>query len=334
MAENIRWILEREGPEARIVVWAHNDHVATQPGQMGWHLRRMFGPDLLTVGFAFNRGSFQTMQLHPLQGGTLRAFTVGPAPAGSFDGTLAAAGLTLAAVDLRRIPDDGPAHRWFTSARATHSIGGGYLEADDMSFRGLSARQVLPSHYDAILFVDTTTAARPTASGQVRPRAILEAPRNLGFEEGPPGDTPPGWEPPTRLAGVLYQAATSVERPSSGARCAVIRRLPGERYSEVGGSLVQQVAAGPYRGRSIAVGAAARVEPSASGDHAYLWVRVHGPGRRVQDLGVVRIAGADWQRYEIVGDVAADAEMVAFGLYLVGDGAAYLDAVSIAAVDR
>jgi erythromycin esterase len=28
MAENIRWILEREGPDARIVVWAHNAHVA------------------------------------------------------------------------------------------------------------------------------------------------------------------------------------------------------------------------------------------------------------------------------------------------------------------
>ena len=58
MAENAIWLLEQEGPDAKIVLWAHNLHVSTRTGWMGMHLREVFGDDLVIVGFDFFAGSF------------------------------------------------------------------------------------------------------------------------------------------------------------------------------------------------------------------------------------------------------------------------------------
>jgi erythromycin esterase len=113
---------------------------------------------MVVFGFAFNRGSFQAMEMpFPSKTG-LRNFTVGPAPEGSLDATLAAAGLRLAAIDLRRLPKKGPAARWFGEPRATRSICAGYAE---QSAAGFLDMQVAPQSYDAILFVEKTKAARP-----------------------------------------------------------------------------------------------------------------------------------------------------------------------------
>src|SRR5262249_53176124 len=58
MAENIRWILEYEGPGTKMVTWAHNWHVATRTGWMGSHLREALGRDMVVFGFAFYQGGF------------------------------------------------------------------------------------------------------------------------------------------------------------------------------------------------------------------------------------------------------------------------------------
>lgn len=62
MAENVRWVLDREGPAGRVLVFAHNGHVvnaplrggiwdvyAHAPMAMGQHLRKVLGKDLLIV---------------------------------------------------------------------------------------------------------------------------------------------------------------------------------------------------------------------------------------------------------------------------------------------
>jgi hypothetical protein len=66
MADNIKWIAD-QNPGARIIVWAHNGHVAHggMPSYtpMGSYLRKMFGPQYLNFGFAFNEGSFQAVEM-------------------------------------------------------------------------------------------------------------------------------------------------------------------------------------------------------------------------------------------------------------------------------
>jgi len=103
------------------------------------------------LGFAFNRGSFQAIGG---RGGGLQNFTVAPAPAGSFDALLATAGIPLFALDMRNAP---PSLR---EPRQSRQIGAVFSNETEANF---FARVSAPSIFDAILFVENTTAARPVA---------------------------------------------------------------------------------------------------------------------------------------------------------------------------
>jgi erythromycin esterase len=174
MAENVKWILDHS-PGAKIVLWAHNGHVGKQtPGYtMGEALRTMYGHQMVVFGFAFNDGAFQAID----QGGNgLRNFTVPAAPPGSFDATLAASGIPIFALDLRRVPDDGVAAAWMKKAHNTRSIGAVYSEEREY-FYGLYPQET----FDAILFVERTTAALPNSPTAYRSAVFLR------FRGGPGG---------------------------------------------------------------------------------------------------------------------------------------------------
>jgi erythromycin esterase-like protein len=150
MADNVKWILDHN-PKAKIVLWAHNGHVAATGFSyetMGSALRRMYGSEMVVFGFAFNQGSFQAMTQG---GGGLKNFTVPPAKAETLDGTLASAGIPLFALDLRSAPG------WFDQPRGSRQIGAVYPEGEPHAFVGnIAAKKA----FDVLLFVDTTTAAR------------------------------------------------------------------------------------------------------------------------------------------------------------------------------
>ncbi len=156
MATNVKWIADHN-PTAKIVLWAHNGHVAFGgwPGNepMGAALRKMFGDQMVVFGFAFNQGSFQAWE----PGKNLRDFTVPAAPAGSLDATLAATGIPLFALDLRTAPKRGPVAAWLRTPHQTRSIGSQY--SDDTA-QQYWANQGVASSFDALLFVNTTKAAR------------------------------------------------------------------------------------------------------------------------------------------------------------------------------
>jgi hypothetical protein len=85
-------------------------------------------------------------------------FNVDSAPEGSLDAMLASAGLQIAAIDLGALPEKGKVANWFSEPRATKSIGAGYGEEFVANFL---LKQVTPKNYDALLFVEKTTAVRP-----------------------------------------------------------------------------------------------------------------------------------------------------------------------------
>jgi len=156
MAQNIKWILDHN-PNAKIVLWAHNGHVAKDfvwgYKTMGSALREMFGEQMVVFGFAFNQGSFQAIE----RGKGLRDFTVSPAPAGSLDATLAATGIPLLAIDLRKIPKASPVGTWWSQPHKSRNIGAMY--ATDMDNQFLIDMKA-PESFDVLLFVEKTTAAR------------------------------------------------------------------------------------------------------------------------------------------------------------------------------
>jgi erythromycin esterase-like protein len=154
MAENVEWIAD-QNPGAKIVLWAHNGHVAYAPeyGPMGEYLHQKFGNQLVTFGFSFNEGSFRAIE----KGKSLRDFKVGPAPEGSLDHELASAGIPVFALDLRQLPRQGPVAQWFAKPRDARSIGAVYGGGQPESWSVSILRW--PEAFDVILFVENTTAA-------------------------------------------------------------------------------------------------------------------------------------------------------------------------------
>ena len=109
----------------------------------------MYGSQMVVLGFAFNRGSFQAIGA---RGGGLQNFTVTSAPSGSLDALLGAAGIPLFALDLRKAPP------WLREERLTRQIGATFANETESNYL---MRVSAPAIFDAILFVENTTAARP-----------------------------------------------------------------------------------------------------------------------------------------------------------------------------
>jgi erythromycin esterase len=336
MADNIAWILGQEGPPGKIVVWAHNIHVAAQRNRMGGYLRERFGRDLVVFGFAFNQGRFQALrfdQTEPM--GRLFSFDVRPAPDGSLDSALAATGLGLAAFPLKNVPRRGPVADWLGSLPPTRSVGAGYAVADEAeAFDNVP----VASMYDALLFVDTTTAARALPGSGRCPPPVLPEPANLGFESGDVGQPPRDWVvgPPQLFRTPAqpafgFEVITSAESPFAGSRCAEVRRLNGPVYGEFAGGLGQRIQAAPYRGKRIRLRAAVRTGVEGEGNQAHLWLLTSKAAGILSAEAMLDhpITSGGWHRYEVLADVPNDADFVDYGLALAGVGRAWLDDVSI-----
>jgi erythromycin esterase len=341
MAENIRWILEHEGPGTKMVVWAHNGHVATQSfgniENMGIHLRKWYGLDMVVFGFAFNQGSFQAMEMpFPSEKG-LHPFTIGPAPEGSLDAVLASAGLPFAVIDLHSLPKEGTVTEWFKTPHTTRSIGAGYADQFAANF---FAPQVVPQLYDALFFVEKTASARPVEGG-LRPAAQwLIAPANLDFESGEAGMPPRDWTVSSGISNFNFQIVASEENPRRGKLCTMISRAPGKHYGETFGSLQQRLDAAAYRGKKIKLRAFVRTAVKGIGNQAYMWLRLAKEGFGPQattfydNMADRPITVSEWREYEIVGDVPAEAQTISYGFALVGDGRAWIDAVAVEVIDK
>ncbi len=171
MAVNIEWILSRYPEGTRVVVWAHNAHVARgtdpessfyQGGSMGGFLDAILGDDLRVIGLVSYDGQYTaTASLNDRREVTVDAF---PAPVGTVEHALHRiaqqrdAGYLL--TDLRPARTD-PSAAWLREPRPTRLIGYAAFDFD------WETMVVLPHVFDALLFVDHATGSRllPRRSG-------------------------------------------------------------------------------------------------------------------------------------------------------------------------
>src|SRR5262249_30747510 len=288
--------------------------------------REALGRDMVVFGFAFYQGGFQAIE----PGRGLRGFQAAPAPAGSLDATLAAAGMPLLALDLHG-PAEAIAGRWLHAIHESRSIGSVYADALAANYFG---REIASRIYDVLLFVEKTTAAHGLPRS-VRPDHRLPAPANLDFEASG-GEPVASWEVRADLDIYGYTVKVSRDHPRSGKQCVLVARDARPHYGESEGGLFQRIDAAPFRGKKIRFRAAVRthLDPAASG--AMLWVRVTS-NRAIQpvasaDTSDHPISSPDWKEYELVADIPQTADAIAYGFDLNGDGKAWIDSVSVEVV--
>ena len=149
MAENVAWIL-RQNPGAKLVLWAHNEHISRRDGAMGYHLARMFGSDYLPVGFATRQGSYVA---HAADSSGLGNHTLQVPPWDNIEGCFAATGESRLILNLAHAVEGSRDSGWLTEPRPFRFVGG---MAMDPQFYP----QIVTKSFDVLIYIETTT---PTA---------------------------------------------------------------------------------------------------------------------------------------------------------------------------
>ena len=165
-------------------------------------------------------------------------------------------------------------------------------------------------------------------------RAPLPAPTNLDFEQGQPGEVPPGWSISAVSRENGYTAKIVTDRPASGKQAVEVALAGEKKDPRAFGNFVSSFDATPFRGQRVRFRAAVRAEV-AGRDWAGLWLRVDREGGArgfFDNMSDRPITSAEWKTYEIVGDVAADAKILYIGLLLEGSGKAWIDSASFVAL--
>jgi erythromycin esterase len=190
MAENVAWLLERAGPDARMVLWAHDLHVMTIPGSMGAALRNRFHEELLVCAFAFHHGRFNacTIGQRPEEIGPPTPQRAPDPPGDSYEAALHSLGVPSFIVDLRDPNRAVP--RWLRGPRPFRTVGSTYSEALASSF---SLPMRLPRQSDMLVYFDESTPSHYLGTNGVEStEAAVEFSGNgevrlgLGGSERPP----------------------------------------------------------------------------------------------------------------------------------------------------
>jgi len=122
-ADNICWILKREGPESRVVVTAHNSHIQRHTvynpnwsphayPPLGMFLQSRLGGNYVTIGFTFERAvdSFKAYE-------TNGQFDLSQTDESSIGSALSRVGLPMFIINLRAAPNKGPIYDWLNRER-------------------------------------------------------------------------------------------------------------------------------------------------------------------------------------------------------------------------
>ncbi len=164
MFDTLRALLDRRGPGARAVVWAHNSHIGNAAAtEMGWGgefnigelCRTAFAEEAALIGFGTARG---TVACASDWGGETEVKAVRPPRPDSHEALFDAAAPPLALADLR--PHVSPALRdALAKPRLERAIGVIYRPETERRSHFFAA--VLPVLFDAFVWCAETSAVTP-----------------------------------------------------------------------------------------------------------------------------------------------------------------------------
>ena len=301
MADNVRWLVERE-QGAKVILWAANSHISATigGGGMGSYLRKTYGDDLAIFGLISRRKLSEDAQaIHE------------PSLPKNYDmdipeNILASAGLKIAVIDFRTLPS-GIVSRYFNAR----------LLRDNGTYK------VLPWAYDGLVFIDISRNASPLVPIQWGERKRISSPSNLKFEVVD-HEKPADWQFESGHSQLEYHVSSSTEQAYQGKICGKISRLPGYMFGNAVGSIFQVLKANPYRGLNIRFSAAAR----SNGGNAYLWLSIDG-SRISKVFRKQEVSSGNWQKYQLNAVIPEGASRITYGLSYLGTKAAMIDDVLV-----
>ena len=157
MAENTIWLSDRIGPSGRMVLWAHNFHVATVAPLQGHYQREAFGDDMVVLGFTHEHGRLTAFLARESGSctGPLQQFDLEDPIPNSYEAYLAGASAPEFVLDFRDLENE-PGNAWLFESRPFRRSGACYSE--DLAERFWFPIPVR-ERFDGIIHFETT---RPT----------------------------------------------------------------------------------------------------------------------------------------------------------------------------
>jgi erythromycin esterase-like protein len=173
MFDTLQQLMERRGPDARAVVWAHNSHIGDASATaMGWGgqfnigelCRTAWRDDAVLIGFGTDRG---VVAAADDWGEPMQLKTVVPSRPDSYERVFRHTGVPISLTDLRRHPEVRDA---LSRPRLERAIGVVYRP--DTEFYSHYFEAVLPEQFDAFVWFEETTAVTPLPTD--RPHGVPE----------------------------------------------------------------------------------------------------------------------------------------------------------------
>lgn len=172
MADNVTFMLDSLPPHSKVVLWAHNGHIAVgyealSFKNLGKWLRERYGSQYYAFGLTLGGGTFQTRLIDRENNkvGPLTAFDVP-----KIDGELWEADLLEISegdyyFDLRAaVSENEITRRWAMQSKPLLMLDEGYNPSDKRAFFEYAC--VLGGSFDGIIFTEKTSHARPNPSGK------------------------------------------------------------------------------------------------------------------------------------------------------------------------
>ncbi len=158
MAENVKWILD-ENPSAKIVLWAHNGHIRKDKDgfeykSMGEYLDKMYGKQMIAIGFATAEGTYTAVQRDGKKFIGLDSANTLLTKEGSYESFFNIAETADLILDLRNISKGQEGTGWIQEKRLFRSIGA--VAMNKFQFAKIN----LISHFDMIIFIRKTSASK------------------------------------------------------------------------------------------------------------------------------------------------------------------------------
>lgn len=177
-------------------------------------------------------------------------------------------------------------------------------------------------------------ALQPARASSVK-SAGMENPQ---FEQGEPGQSPPGWFISNLFKEYGYMARLVEAGARQGKQCALLMRDEEIRNSlqrndiVTFGNLMQRFDGRPYAGKTVRYRAAVRVQGKKTVSRAQLWLRADRSDGQIaffDNMDEKPITSAEWAYYEIVAKIDEDVEWINLGVIITdSDGQAWIDDAS------
>lgn len=158
MAENVKWILN-QNPSAKIVLWAHNGHIKKDNDgfeykSMGEYLDKLYGKEMIAIGFATAEGTYTAVQRDGTKFIALDSTNNILPKENSYESIFNTADAANFLLDLRNISKEQESSGWIFEKKFFRVIGA--VAMDKFQFTKIN----ITSHFDMIIFIRKTSASK------------------------------------------------------------------------------------------------------------------------------------------------------------------------------